>query len=119
MKTLQDRIGLRGQKKILALDGGGIRGVITLQVLERIEALLRKKSNRTDLVLADYFDYISGTSTGAIIATCLAIGMSVAHIASFYEESGPAMFSRAGLLKRFWYKFTDENLSAQLQRVVG
>jgi patatin-like phospholipase/acyl hydrolase len=117
--TFSERLANSGNKRMLALDGGGIRGVIALQVLKRIEEILRTRSGNASLVLSDYFDYISGTSTGAIIATCLAIGMSVDAIAAFYYESGPAMFSRAALLKRFWYKFTDESLAAKLQSILG
>jgi len=117
--TIEKSFIKNGKKKMLALDGGGIRGVITLQVLRRIEGILRQQSGRADLVLADYFDYISGTSTGAIIAACLSIGMSIEKLSKFYEESGPAMFSRAGLLKRFWYKFDDESLAGKLQSELG
>jgi uncharacterized protein len=117
--TFSERLANTGKKRMLALDGGGIRGVIALQVLKRIEEILRTRSGNAHLVLADYFDYISGTSTGAIIATCLAIGMSVDAIAEFYYESGPAMFSRAGIAKRFWYKFTDESLAERLQSILG
>ncbi|MDA0767901.1 MAG: patatin-like phospholipase family protein [Verrucomicrobia bacterium] len=59
-------------KRLLALDGGGIRGLFTLKILERVETELRRELAKPDLVLADYFHYIGGTSTGAIIATCLA-----------------------------------------------
>jgi len=117
--TLKERLGSSGQKKLLALDGGGIRGVITLEVLKRLEQILRERSGKPDLVLSDYFDYVAGTSTGAIIATCISIGMTVDAIAKFYHESGPAMFSRAGLLRRFWYKFSDESLADQLQSILG
>jgi hypothetical protein len=92
--------------------------VISLEILARIEAILRRQSGRDDLVLSDYFDYIGGTSTGAIIATCLSIGMCVNDIRDFYHASGPAMFSRAGILKRFWYKFDEDNLSAKLRSVL-
>jgi len=117
--TFEQRIGKDGPKKLLALDGGGIRGVITLEVLKKIESILRERASNPNLVLSDYFDYVSGTSTGAIIATCISIGMPVDAIAKFYHESGPAMFSRAGLLKRFWYKFNDESLAEKLQSVFG
>jgi hypothetical protein len=63
--TLTERIELEGQKKLLAIDGGGIRGVLALEVLQWIEDLLKAKSARADFRLADYFDYIAGTSTGA------------------------------------------------------
>jgi patatin-like phospholipase/acyl hydrolase len=117
--TFEERLNNNGKKKLLALDGGGIRGVITLEVLKRIEQILRDHAANPKLVLSDYFDYISGTSTGAIIATCLSIGMTVEEISNFYEECGPAMFSRAGLLKRFWYKFNDESLAEKLRGVLG
>ena len=72
--TLENRLSSNGQKKLLALDGGGIRGVITLEVLKQLEKILRDRSGKPGLVLSDYFDYVAGTSTGAIIATCISIG---------------------------------------------
>ena len=70
MTALEKRIMAPGPKKILALDGGGIRGMLTVEVLAEIEELLRKALKRdANFVLADYFDCIAGTSTGAIIAT--------------------------------------------------
>jgi len=48
--------------------------VITLEVLKRLEQIMRERSGKPDLVLSDYFDYVAGTSTGAIIATCISIG---------------------------------------------
>src|SRR5262245_27882041 len=118
-RSYRDRLNAEGQKKLLALDGGGIRGVIALEVLARTEEILRERSGRKSLVLSDYFDYMAGTSTGAIIASCLSIGRSVAEVTKFYCENGSAMFSRAGILKRFWYKFGDDNLSNQLKAILG
>jgi len=117
--TLTDRIALPGPKKLLAIDGGGIRGVLALEVLQRIEDLLRQESGIEEFCLADYFDYISGTSTGGIIAACLSRGMSVADILKFYEEAGADMFTKANLLKRLRYKFESEPLALKLQEVFG
>ena len=118
--TLSERIRAKGPKRILALDGGGIRGIITLEILARIESLLREKSGRqADFVLADYFDFIAGTSTGAIIGTALALGMSVADIRSFYLETGREMFEQASVLRRFRYKYEDTKLSQKLHEVFG
>ena len=109
-----------GPKKILALDGGGIRGMMTVEVLAEIEALLRKKLARgADFVLADYFDFVAGTSTGAIIAACVSTGMKVSDIRAFYISSGEEMFDKASLLKRFRYKYEDEKLAAKMQEVFG
>jgi predicted acylesterase/phospholipase RssA len=109
-----------GPKKILALDGGGIRGMMTVEVLAQIEALLRKKLARgADFVLADYFDFVAGTSTGAIIAACVSTGMKVPDIRAFYISSGEEMFDKASLLKRFRYKYEDEKLAAKMQEVFG
>lgn len=80
---------------MLTLDGGGIRGVITLQVLQRIEDLLRVQYRAGDSFrLCHYFDYIGGTSTGAIIAAALARGLSTAEIMQFYTEFGAQIFTR-------------------------
>ena len=118
-KTFRDKLAPAPQKKLLTCDGGGIRGVLSLGILEGIESLLRAKTGDPKLVLSDYFDYVAGTSTGAIIATCIARGMAVADIRKFYVNSGPAMFSKAGLLERFRNKYAQEKLAAQLQEVLG
>ena len=92
---LIERIERPGQKKLLVIDGGGIRGVLALGMLKKIEGTLKMQSGRDAFRLADYFDYIGGTSTGAIIATGLSIGMSIDQILQFYTDSGAHMFARA------------------------
>ena len=115
--NLIDRIERPGPKKLLAIDGGGIRGVLALEVLQRIEDLLKAKTGRPDFLLADYFDYIAGTSTGGIIAAGLSIGMPVKDILKFYQEAGGQMFVKANLLRRLRYKFEDEPLARKLREV--
>jgi uncharacterized protein len=115
--SLMERIEREGPKKLLAIDGGGIRGVLALELLQKIEDLLKAKSGRPEFRLADYFDYIAGTSTGGIIAAGLSIGMSVGEILAFYQEAGAQMFVKANLLRRLRYKFEDEPLAAKLREV--
>ncbi|HEV7891351.1 MAG TPA: patatin-like phospholipase family protein [Pyrinomonadaceae bacterium] len=120
MSGLEEKKDKAGPRKLLALDGGGIRGIVSVEILARIEDELRAKLNAgPEFVLADYFDYIAGTSTGAIIATCLSLGMSAADIRTFYVDSGPAMFEKASWYRRFKYKFEDQKLIAKLQEVIA
>src|SRR5579883_3498917 len=107
------------QKKLLALDGGGILGAISIEYLVRIEGLLRKVLKRDEsFVLADYFDYIVVTSSGAIIATCVALGMPAAEIRQFYHDHGPEMFNPSWFIERHKYKYTDENLAKMLRDTI-
>jgi patatin-like phospholipase/acyl hydrolase len=118
--TLEQRIRTPGPKKILSLDGGGILGMISVEILAGIEDMLRGQLQRgADFVLADYFDLVAGTSTGAIIAACIAAGMPVAKIREFYETSGRDMFDPAFVLKRLYYKYDDDNLTRKLQSELG
>lgn len=80
--------------RILTLDGGGSKGFFTLGVLERLEAFLENHR------LADEFDLIYGTSTGSIIAACLATGMSVAQVRSHYEDFVPQVLGRFRVRRR-------------------
>lgn len=116
-QNLRDRIAAPGPKKILTCDGGGIRGVMSVEILAKLEQDLRQALNKDErFVLADYFDMVCGTSTGAIIAACLAAGMSMATIRTFYEKNGTQMFDEASLLDRLTkYKFNDEPLAALLR----
>lgn len=107
-------------RRLLALDGGGIRGVLTLKVLAELERQLRAKTNGgDDFRLSDYFDYIAGTSTGAIIATGLALGFSVEKLLGFYEESGKAMFQKPFFIKWLWYRYKSEPLLARMKETFG
>ncbi len=87
-----------GPKRILALDGGGVRGILTLQYLKYIEELLRRRvGNHPDFRLCHYFDLIGGTSTGSIIATGLALGWSVEKLESLYNDLAAKVFQQS-----FW-----------------
>jgi patatin-like phospholipase/acyl hydrolase len=81
--------------------------------------LREKLGRRDDFGLADYFDFIAGTSTGAIIGAALSLGMTVADIRSFYLETGREMFEQASVLRRFRYKYEDTKLSQKLHEVFG
>ncbi|MCB1807494.1 MAG: patatin-like phospholipase family protein [Candidatus Competibacteraceae bacterium] len=80
-----DHLFQPGSKRILALDGGGLRGIVALAFLERIEHLLAESSGRGEAFrLCDHYDLIGGTSTGAVIASGLALGMPVAQLIDIY-----------------------------------
>jgi predicted acylesterase/phospholipase RssA len=94
-RTLTDHLDpATGPKRILALDGGGVKGILTLGMLDVLEAELRRRSGNPDLALSDYFDLIGGTSTGAIIAAGLAIGKSTGELIHLYRELGPQVFGK-------------------------
>lgn len=79
-----------GPKRILSLDGGGTRGIISLAFLREIERALC--GDRGDECLADHFDLIGGTSTGAIIAAGLALGWRVDDIMAMYTRFAGEVF---------------------------
>jgi uncharacterized protein len=92
MSHLDSIIDACGPKKLLAIDGGGIRGLIAIEFLAKIESLLRDRFNRPNFVLAEYFDYVAGTSTGAIIATLISLGYSIDDVRGFYRTGAHTMF---------------------------
>lgn len=111
MVSLQQHLSPSTPKRILALDGGGIRGALTLGYLQQIEDILSKQQqNNPEFRLCDYFDLIGGTSTGSIIASCLAIGMKVGEITKMYFDLGGKIF---GKKYKWWNIFQfDEHLHA-------
>jgi hypothetical protein len=108
-----------GPKRILSIDGGGVRGVVALAYLERLEALLESQAGQP-VRLCDAFDLIGGTSTGAIIATALALGHSAAEIRDFYLRMGPRVFRKHwARLPGLRAKFDAEALRRELVAIVG
>jgi hypothetical protein len=117
---LAERYETERPRKLLALDGGGIRGVLTLEVLIKIEEMLAEATGQgKEFRLCDFFDYIGGTSTGAIIAAGLARGMSARQLLEFYRRTGPAMFDKAFLLQRLKSLYKSEPLAQELKQTFG
>jgi len=106
--------------KVLAIDGGGIRGLIPALVLAEIE-------RRTERRIADLVDTIAGTSTGGILACALGKPdpLPAAEIASLYVEEGPKIFDRS-LLKQITSlggyldeRYDSKGLVRALERYLG
>jgi len=117
---LIDRLQEDSPKRILALDGGGIRGAITIGYLEKLESILRKRHKSPHMRLSDYFDLIGGTSTGSIIAGGLAIGMEVGEIKRLYLKLGDKIFGqKRSIFKRLSAKFKVSTLEKELDGVFG
>lgn len=72
--------------KILSIDGGGIKGLYSSTILEHLEQRFGPMS--------DYFDMICGTSTGGLIALCLALKIPATQISKIYEDFGRKIFPR-------------------------
>lgn len=108
-------------KRILALDGGGLRGILTLGILQQIEDELRARhGGDTGFRLCHYFDLIAGTSTGAIIAAALAIGLTVEEITTSYRQLGSRVFERSFLRQGlFRAKYDERRLIEELKRLFG
>jgi predicted acylesterase/phospholipase RssA len=110
-----------GPKRILALDGGGLRGILTLGILRQIEEELRARhGGDAGFRLCHYFDLIAGTSTGAIIAAALAIGLTVEEITARYFQLGARVFERSftrlGVLRA---KYDAQLLIGELKNLFG
>jgi hypothetical protein len=109
---LAERYRPAPSRRMLALDGGGIRGVLTLSFLKKLEQTVGKP-------LHEYFDYIAGTSTGAIIAAGLASGMSADDLIGFYRRSGPEMFQRTRFVARLRSLYQNGALEKELRHTFG
>lgn len=80
------------RRRILCIDGGGVRGAFPAAFLAELEGNCSRP-------IGSYFDLIAGTSTGGIIAIALALGHRAAEISDFYERRGPGVFGqRRGLV---------------------
>ncbi len=104
-------------KRLLSIDGGGIRGVIAAEILIRIENALEQHTGVGRI--ADHFHLIGGTSTGAILAAGLALGKRASELRDFYLQCGAAMFKKAWLIGRLWHRYTSKPLARELQQVFG
>lgn len=102
---VHDHLLPEGPKKILALDGGGVRSAMSIAILQKLEKILaRRHGNHESFRLADYYDLIGGTSTGAVLAGALASrALHATDLQELYEDVAHYAFRRGGQFdsKRF------------------
>ena len=103
-------------RRILSLDGGGIRGAFALKVLARVEALFRGHLDRHDLVLADEFDLIAGTGTGAILAALLSWGLSVGQIEQLLAAESKRMAVKPSWSEKWRNRYVAKFVTESLRR---
>lgn len=101
--------------KILAIDGGGIKGLYSSTILEHLELKYGRAS--------DYFDMVCGTSTGGLIALALAMKIPATDVSKIYLEKGQVIFPKrskiGGIIRQtFWNgKYSDEPLRSILKEI--
>ncbi len=96
--------------KILALDGGGIRGLYTSIILQKIE-------ENFSIDLNKFFDLLIGTSTGAIISSAVAVDISMGRISELYEKEGEEIFKKRKFSSRVLQsKYKKEGLKNVLEK---
>ena len=78
-------------RRILAIDGGGIRGLIPAVLLGSLEEATGRPAR-------EHFDFLAGTSTGAILAAGVAAGFSGDRLVSLYRARGPELFRQVPLI---------------------
>lgn len=107
-----------GPRRLLAIDGGGLLGLIPAEALILVEEQLNQITG-TAKPLCDRFDLIGGTSTGAILAAGLALGLSARELRDFYLRFGQEIFTKVWFGARFWHSYSDAPLAKHLQEVLG
>jgi hypothetical protein len=100
--------------KILAIDGGGIRGLYAAYILKRIR-------EEFDIIFSEYFDLIVGTSTGSIIAGALAVDRPIEKIVLLYEVEGRKIFTSNSFSLNGFYrsKYSKKHLENILNKEIG
>jgi hypothetical protein len=109
----------RKQRRILTIDGGGVRGTVAIEILCAMEQALREASGRRDIVLGDYFDLVAGTSVGAIVAASIALGKSMEEGRAFFLDNVKELFRRRAPYRLYASLYDARRLTDRLQRFYG
>lgn len=110
--------------RILSLNGGGARGMFTISVLSEIERILASKHPNQDIKIGDYFDLITGTSIGGILALGLATGKSARELERVFFDRAkdifPKRWSLTNLLKSLCAPiYRSHPLRETIQEMIG
>lgn len=98
-------------KKILSIDGGGIKGIFAAGFLAEME-------EKCSVKICDYFDLLAGTSTGGIIAAALSVGVPAGDILNMYMENAGVIFPKKTRFKLLSAKYSSKPLEEAVDRVL-
>ena len=105
-------------RRLLSIDGGGLLGLIPAESLIEMEKQLDAMTGNPQ-PLCNRFDLIGGTSTGAILAAGLGLGMRAEDLRNFYLQYGAEIFKKTFLLTRFWHSYPSGPLEQRLKEKFG
>lgn len=110
--------------RILSLNGGGVRGLYTISVLAKLEQIIEEEEGKTGVKIGEYFDLITGTSIGGILALGLASGESARDLQEKFKESAPKIFPTLrfkyqALIKLFYPVYRSEPLYETVKSMIG
>jgi uncharacterized protein len=114
-ETLLD---LSSVKRLLSIDGGGLAGLIPAECLIEMEEQINQMTG-IERPLGARFDLIGGTSTGAILAAGLCLGISAAKLRDFYLDYGAEIFKKVFLPIQLWHKYSEKPLASRLKEKFG
>jgi len=104
-----------GNKIILSIDGGGMRGILTIQLLKKLESIAGSP-------LYEWCDMVAGTSTGAIIASLILKKKSAIEIEELYVKLVSRVFTKRNMLANRYYNppaFDKKNYRNLLKDIIG
>ncbi|MDZ5473882.1 CBASS cGAMP-activated phospholipase [Bacillus sp. 31A1R] len=97
---------------MLCIDGGGIRGVFAIAILEALE-------NECQQPISELFDVIAGTSTGSIIAASICVKKEMGEVLAGYKQYGEKIFTRQAKVGLFKSVYSDRYLRRFFQKAFG
>ena len=112
---------------ILAIDGGGIRGLLPAMIVAEIEKRLRRATGKADCYLSDYFDLIAGTSAGGLLACYYlyhhnGVRYDAAEAVDLYEKYGATIFKKRlfrSFIRFFGALYPEKGFEQVLKQVFG
>ena len=107
-----------GPRRLLSIDGGGVAGLIPVESLILMEQQLDALTGR-EAPLCERFDMIGGTSTGAILAAGLALGLKTEKLRGFYLDYGKEVFTKVFWPVRLWHSYPSGPIERRLKDVLG
>jgi hypothetical protein len=106
-------------RRILSIDGGGIRCLMGVEILAALEQRLAQAAGDPQRRLCQQFDLVAGTSGGALVATAIALGASMQEVRDFVVTNARQMFRPSRWRAKMWSMYDGAGLERNMQDWFG